>query len=303
MNDKPTYDIDLLHVKNSFLSGMEILLKKIISFIKRYFWILAALFVLGAGLGFIMDKYLKSYESKILVSPNFNTVDYVYNKVELIDSRIRDNDVPFLEKLGISKDDRVTEITIKPLADIYALAQRDDINYDVFKTMTDNADAKNVIEDFITSKNFERHIITVSSKKLIPKETLEKIMLNLNAGEYYQMMRKDIAANLEDKIVKNDSLIIQIDRILQGFNSPQGQGSVFLSEKAQLSELLNQKIDIIEENQQLKVHRHNLEYIVTPLDYSVNLLKKDGMRGKYKFTIPVVFLGLFLLFILVKRYW
>ena len=245
---------------------------------------------------------MKCYESKILVTPNFQTVDYVYNKVDVVDSRLRDNDTVFLNKLGINKDYKVKTIEIKPLSDIYNLVQKDDKNYDVFKTMSDNADAKGVIEDFITSKNFDKHIITVNSKRLIPQKTLENIMQFLNSGEFYQVLRKDIADNLTDKIQLNDSVIAQIDGILNDFNANPG-GNVFLSEKAQLSELVAQKIDIIEENQQLKVHRHNLDYIVTPLDYSVNLLQKEGLRGKYKIIIPLVFLGLFLLFLLVKRYW
>ena len=70
-------------------------------FIQKKIIIIAALFILGVGLGFYLDKN-SSYTHEIVVIPNFGSNDYLYEKVELIFSKLKERDAAFFKSIGIS---------------------------------------------------------------------------------------------------------------------------------------------------------------------------------------------------------
>ncbi len=303
VNDKN--EIDLQQLSNSIKRRMDNTLQIIprtISFIKKNILLIIVLLILGVVLGYVVDKYKKNYESNIIALPNFGTVDYLYEKVSLLNSKIGQNEVDFLKKVNITPEEKITKVEIEPLPNLYEFISQDENYYNVFKTLSENTDATKVVENLSTSKNFKNHLITISSKEKINQNTLESIMQFINSSKYYSDIRKDIIANVKNKMVVNDSTIKQIDAIL---NSVPKEGSssstIFLNENSQLKDLVEQKVDLVQENHELKVHLHNLDYIVTPLDYSDNLENNTGLNGKYKYILPIILVGLFFVISLLRR--
>ncbi|MDO5655136.1 MAG: hypothetical protein Q4G27_03235 [Flavobacteriaceae bacterium] len=301
MRDKHS-EIDLQDVSNSVYKILRNSISYTIDFIKKYFWIFVLLTIAGLISGYFMDKYLKKYESNLMVQPNFHTVDYLYDKISLLDSELGSDNKSFLEELKITPDDKIYMIEVKPLVDIYTLVSQNDSYYNVFKTLSENADAGKVVENFTTGKNFSRHNITVYSKNKINPETLTKISEYLNNSEVHEKYRKTIQDNLRDKIVSNDTIIKQIDQLISSVQqSNRSSSNIAISTESQLSDLVEHKIKLIEENHELKVHDYNLDYIITPIGQTANHISKKGLRGKYKFIMPLVFLTMFCGFIFVRK--
>jgi hypothetical protein len=50
--------------------------------------------IIGIGLGFYLDKTQKKFD-QIIVTPNFKSTDYLYSKINLINSKIIERDIAF----------------------------------------------------------------------------------------------------------------------------------------------------------------------------------------------------------------
>ena len=73
-------EIDLTQIAQNVNGIFESLLNRVfrfILFIKRNIVVLTALFIVGAVIGFYLDKKIKSYNNQIIVSPNFGSTDYL----------------------------------------------------------------------------------------------------------------------------------------------------------------------------------------------------------------------------------
>ena len=208
----------------------------------------------------------------------------------------------FLNKVGVDQSLGVFKIEVTPIDDLYKFLNQEDKYYDIFKTLSENNDAKKIAEDPSTSKYFVRHLITVSSKRKIDTKTLDNIVRYLNSSEFYQIYRVEILKNIQEKIVVNDSTIKQIDQILKKSGSlTTNPSTLSLNNDSQLNDLVKEKLKILEDNHQLKVHLHNLKYIITPLNYTENIIVTSGFNGKYHLIFPLILIGLFIIIILTKR--
>lgn len=297
-------EIDLLKVSNSLKNGLTKSLKIIpntINFIKRNILILVGLLIVGSISGFFYNKYEKAYNSNIIVTPNFETVDYLYEKVTLLNSHIQQNDKDFLQKVGINPSYKIYKVEVKPISDIYKFLNQGDKYFDIFNTLSENNDAKKVAEDFSTSKNFPKHLLTIGSVSKIDQKVLDNIIKYLNTSDYYQVARVQVLKNSNEKIVINDSIIKQIDAILKNAGTAKNNTSIFFNEQSQLNDLIDQKNKAVAENHYLKVEKFNLKYIIAPLDFSKNIEDNTGLKGKYHLVFPLIFIGLFIVISLIKK--
>lgn len=297
-------EIDLLKVSNSLKNGLTKSLKIIpntLNFIKRNILILVGLLIIGIVAGYFYNKYEKAYNSNIIVTPNFETVDYLYEKITLLNSHIQQNDKDFLQKVGINPSYKIYKVEVKPISDLYRFLNQEDKYFDIFNTLSENNDAKKVAEDFSTSKNFPKHLLTVSSKTKIDQKVLDNIIKYLNTSDYYQVARVQVLKNSNEKIVINDSIIKQIDAILKNAGTAKNNTSIFFNEQSQLNDLIDQKNKAVAENHYLKVEKFNLKYIVAPLDFSKNIEDNTGLKGKYHLVFPLILIGLFIVISLIKK--
>ncbi len=175
-----------MQVSNSIKKGLNKYVNfvpKTIKFLKKkILFFLVLLFILGAVGGFFYNKLAEKYDSNIIVTPNFDTVDYLNEKIVLLNSKIQQNDTVFLNKVGLNKSSKITGIKITPITNLYKFLNEEDNYYEIFKTLAENNDAKKVAEDPETSKYFKNHLITINSNKKIDKNDLGNIM-NLSQFE------------------------------------------------------------------------------------------------------------------------
>ena len=113
-NNSENQEVDLSQISKKIGSLFEEISNSIfkgILFIKKNIIAIGLLFILGAVLGFYLDKNFKMYDNQLIVSPNFDTVDYLYSKINLINSKINENDTVFLkETVGIKEPSKLIKI-------------------------------------------------------------------------------------------------------------------------------------------------------------------------------------------------
>lgn len=297
-------EIDLSQISKKIGSYVDAVLMSIfkgILFIKKNLVIIIGLFVLGAGLGYYLDTVLKSYTSTITVNPNFGSTEYLYQKISLLNSRIKEGDVNFLKnEVGIAQPELINSIKIEPITDVFNFVGSKEANLELIKLMAEDGELSKIIEDPVTSKNYPYHNITIATSKSISKESVILPILNfIEQSDYFKKIQTEYVQNLNKKITANDSIISQINLVINTFANKKGVSNdkmVYYNENTQLNEIINTKNTLVLEQGTLAINKINFEKIVKESSVSINLLNTKSLNGKEKLVLPFLFVFLFVFF-------
>lgn len=312
MTNSEDKEIDLSQVTqkigNVFQSFSDRIFDGIL-FLKRNIIIISILFVLGGGLGYYMDKSEKSYNNQIIVIPNFESVDYLYAKVELLNAKIKERDYAFLTKLGIKRPKDISKIEVEPIIDIYRFIDNSDENFQMIKLMAEDGDMQKILEDQVTSKNYKFHTISFLTHGTTNRsETLEPLMKFFNDSDYYRMVQKEKINDVELKIKSNQETIDQINGILNQFSgniSSQQKSDklIYYNENTQLNDVIKTKNQLINDQGYLNIERNNYKDIIKESSATINVRNTKSLNGKMKLILPVLFIGLFLCFGMLRSFY
>lgn len=317
MNNSPqnndSQEIDLSQISRKiggFFDGIIFNIFRTIFFLKRNIILVGILLVIGVGLGYFMDKKLKSYDNQIMVMPNFESTDYLYSKVGLLNSKIKEGDTVFLKSIvGVKNPKKIGLIEINPITDVYKFIKDKDINFEMIKLMAEDGDIKKIIQENTTSKNYPFHLITFSTSEATSfDKTVNPILNYLNQSDYYAKIQKEYLNNVRIKMIENDSIITQINGFLNSFSntvnaSQKSDKLVYYNENSQLNDVIKTKDQLVYEQGLHRLELVNLDKIIKDSSVTINSKNTTGLNGKMKFIIPLFFiLVLVLLKIFGKAY-
>jgi hypothetical protein len=306
-------ELDLSQISRKighFFEGISNRIFKWILFFKRNIIWIGILFFVGAGLGFYLDKNTKIYDNQIIVSPNFGSIDYLYARVELINSKIVEGDTMFLKnEVGIKEPKKLRGIKVIPITDVYKFIENKAQNFELIKLMAEDGDIEKVIEESITSKNYPYHLIEFSTVNLTSNEaTVKPILDYLNNSDYYKMIQKEFVNNVKIKMVENDSVIGQINSFLNTFNntmsgSQKSDKLVYYNENSQLDEVIKTKDALINEQGSHRLQLVSLDKVIKDNSVTLNVKNNKRMNGKKKIILPFLFIFLFVSVNYFKSYY
>lgn len=301
---------DLSKTIGNFFDRINALLFRSIQFFIRNWIIILVLIVLGFGLGWFLDSNKKTFQNEVIVTPNFGSVDYLYSKIDLIESKIVSGDTVFLKKVvGISNPKAIKKIEIKPIADVYKFIEDKEQNFELIKLMAEVGEVKKVLEDNITSKNYTFHTISfVSNKEVNDKEIVAPLIQYLNSSQYFSALQKIGYKNLEQQIVKNDTIIAQIDDVLNGFsntvkNGPKNDKLVYYNENTQLNDLIKTKQTLIVDQGRNRLKLVNYDKAIKEINTTLNINIVKLTNGNFKILLPLIFIFFFVFMYLFKKFY
>jgi hypothetical protein len=276
-------------------------------FVKKHIAILIALFVIGAGIGTYLDRESKEYLNKVYVIPNFNSIDYLYEQVDRIESKLKKNDKEFVKSLGIKNPELLSSIEIEPVVDIYdfltqagSAAEHEQSKVELFRIISDNADVDKVIKEKVTSRNYRYHLITIGTSKEVDRdEVIDPILNNLNSNPYLLEVQKECIVNLHDKVQQNDSVIKQINNVIAGYSAQAKSSSpsmLYYNNNTNISELLNLKNALVRENGDSRITEIDFQKVIKDVAVVSNINDNVPLIAKLKVILPLLFIGLFLVF-------
>ena len=185
-------------IKN-FFNGIVNSIFDFIFFVKKKIVIIGVLFVVGVVLAFLLDT--KIYNQEISVIPNFGSNEYLYQKIEQIDTKLREEDDSFFKELGIKNPKDVVGIEIEAYPAIYNFVNNKEQgnNFELIKLMAEDGDIDKIMQGEITSKNYYHHKISIKTKGKLKKEEFITPVLNyLNANPYFEIQQKVYQKKLAD---------------------------------------------------------------------------------------------------------
>ena len=305
-------EIDLGQVFQKIKDSFNTVLDSIFDFllyIKRNIIVLFLLVVVGAGIGYFLDKNTKKYEHNIIVTPNFGSTEYLYAKIALLSSKKKEKDTLFLNSIGIKNSKNFSKIEIEPIIDVYKFIASRPENFELIKLMAEDGDLDKIIENDITSKNYPFHLIKIGTNdEAVYKETIEPILKFLNQSDYFEAIRIQNLQNIKEKMVANDSTISQINTLLNEFsktssNNQKSDKLVYYNENNQLNEIIKTKENLVVEQGINRINLINSDKIIKEISTTLNVKNTKGLNNKMKIILPFIFLVLFFLLSILKRFY
>ncbi|MBN8640947.1 MAG: hypothetical protein J0L86_03965 [Flavobacteriales bacterium] len=302
-NNTDSQEIDLLQISRSIsnsLASFKYFLYSGIRFVINNIILLGILFVIGVGLGFYMDKTQKTYDHEIIVTPNFGSTDYLYSKIQLLKSKVKEKDEDFLKAIGIKNPNSLKRIEINPVTDVYRFVNNSDKNFELLKLMAEDGDIKKILEENTTSKNYIFHKVSfTTSESTNDDSTIKPILEFLNDTDFYRKLQKEYMNNIKEKMVSNDSIISQIDGVLNEFSNTVNSSSkndklVYYNENTQLNDVIKTKDEMVQEQGDLRVSLVSLDKIIKDNSSTINIENTESINGKMKLVLPFLFIFIYL---------
>nr|WP_315161461.1 hypothetical protein [uncultured Flavobacterium sp.] len=312
-NNQEDQEIDLTQISKKIgrlFEWINTFLFRCIQFFVKNAIVILILLAIGVGLGFYLDVTKKTYDHQIIVTPNFESTDYLYSKIDLIESKIKEQDTVFLKEIvGIKNPKEIIKIEIKPITDVYKFIENKTENFELIKLMAEGGDIKKILEDNLTSKNYSLHTITFKTKNQTNNtETVQPILIFLNETDYYKKVQKETVNNIQIKMIQNDTIISQINGVLNGFSNmvngaQKSDKLVYYNENTQLNDVIKTKETLINEQGNHRVDLVGLDKIIKDNNSTLNIENTNSVNGKLKLVLPVLFLLSFILIRLFLAYY
>ncbi|RZS99310.1 hypothetical protein [Aquimarina brevivitae] len=284
-------------IKSLFNAVLSALVAIIQFFIKRVI-LFGSLIILGAIVGFFLDKQFGDVEitQKVVIQPQNETALYVYNFFENLSSRLGDEQ--YARQLGIQPtwSENIKKVEITPIVAIEDVFDKLHNNYQdngFLYTIQDYSVNELADDKFIPFYKYHQIQITFNEVKeyngLITKKILDHLLNNNHFSKETQLE----VQQAEEELVSNKASLNFIDNYLNKINSESSQNkekTVVITDDSDtptIAGLLKQKtalLNAIAKNQQ-KIRLTNKPFNVVDNTGVVTLDKK--VYKKWVVLVPV----------------
>ncbi|WP_086476194.1 hypothetical protein [Arenibacter amylolyticus] len=282
-------------------------------FLQRHFLKFTIAAVIGLAIGIYLDMTkTPKYVSTMVVEPNFNSVQQLYNNINFYNELAEAQDsVALAEALNISVQEAAD---IKKFdVDSYSDDNQKIALFDKFVRSLDSTTKKAIdIDKYLKNFNsFDARFHTISvtaTNNSVAKKIQPSIINSISRNEYFKLQQNisDLNISLQDSLYKKqlmevDSLqylykrvmIKEAEKPMQGTSISLGQGEG--KENKELA-LINEVERLKENLVLLNTERANKSSILNVISaFPRTGVEVKGVLNSYKFWIPLGFIGLTLL--------
>jgi len=298
----------LFNFIGSIFKGIFHIIILFLIFIQKNFILLGATVLVGGIGGYFLDESTPPvYISRMVVEPNFNSVQQLYNNVEFYNDLAEAKDsVALATALNITEGEAAT------IKEIYLDSYSDENQkiklFDEFVRSLDSTTRKAIdFEDYL--KNFNSmdasfHRVTiVSTNSRVAKRAQPSIINSISVNDYFKLQKRISDENLalqdtiyRKQLVEIDSLqslyktvlVKEADKPMQGTNINLAEGGD--SKNRELA--LIQEKDILKDKLvELNEEKANKSTIVNVIsDFPARGVEERGIWKSYKFKVTLALL-------------
>ncbi len=273
--------------------------------------------VLGLALGFYLDTIKEPvFISTMVVEPNFNSAQQLYNNVNFYNELAKAQDSSALaEAMGISVSEaaKLKRFVVESYSDENQKVQLFDRFVRSLDSTTKKAiDMENYLKNFNAMDSRFHTISVTATNNTVAKKIQPSIIQSISRNEYFQLQQKisDQNISLQDSLYKKQLVEVdslqrlykrvmekEADKPLQGTNISLGENGS--KENKELA-LINQ-VDKLKQNLvQLNEERANKSSILNVISaFPRRGVEVKGIWYSNKFRIPLGFIGITLLILIM----
>lgn len=300
MEDKPSSEEigvqDLFRQFGEILNRITNLFLRFFNFILRNLIILIVLVVVGATIGYFMDKTTdEKFETDFVVSTVVpGSGNYLEKGLAEFKSDLNREDIDWRKKWNIDTEQKPTvsfETSSNMRVRFMSEGEEEYIDFLKSNAALDLAGVENSLKEEAVSYNVK----VIHSAETDANKVLEGILLQLRDNDYFKELSREVSKDLIFRKESNYFLLSQIDSLFKSVskgmskNAASSNDVVFNNQAMDLGELVNRRIELQEDNSDV------IEKSVLAEDL---LRKTDEGRSKkiphnYIVIIPCVLVGLF----------
>lgn len=302
VNNNQTEEIDLgflIHKINQLFKKAVVTFFQIITFYLNYKFIVLALIIMGVAYGYYKDATSKPvFKNEAIVIPNFESVDYLYDKVEALNAKITSKDTVYLKTILDTNYRKVRKIEIEPIIDIYNFAAQSRENIDIFRILFQNQELSYFVEDITTSKYYKYHRLNFVIRGEDQSPLIVKQLLTyFNDNEHFADYQKIYSENTAFQIKQNTSIIAQVDSLIQSTISfskkTNGNQSVSINDNSDLGNLMFRKQEALNARIDLLKQEKDIIQPIKEVSLNFNLPTDKGFILRNKVKYPIIFILIF----------
>jgi len=292
----------------NIFKGLFHLLILFLLFLQKHVIVLGASLIFGGIGGYFLDSTSpEMYISKMVVEPNFNSVQQLYNNLSFYNDLAKAKD-----SSALATALNITEREAASINEIFADSYSDENQkiklFDEFVRELDTTTRKTIdFENYL--KNFNsldarfHQISVISTDNRVAKKMQPAILSSISVNDYFKLQKKinDENLKLQEEIYKQqlieiDSLqslyktvlVKEADKPMQGTNISLAEGG----ESSNRELVLVQEKDVLKEKLvKLNEERANKSSIVNVIsDFPTRGVEQKGLWNSYKFKLPILLL-------------
>lgn len=294
----------------SIFKGIFHVLMLFLLFIQKNIIVIGTALVIGAIGGYILDKILpEKYISKMVVEPNFNSVQQLYNNIAFYNDLAEAQD-----SVALATALNITEHEAASIKEVFADSYSDENQkiklFDEFVRELDTTTIKTIdFENYL--KNFNsldarfHQISLVSTDNRVAKKTQPAILGSISVNGYFKLQKRinDENLALQDSIYRQQ--LVEIDSLQSLYRTvlvkeaekPMQGTSINMAENG---ESQNRELALVQERDVLKQRlvelnkdRANKSSIINVIsDFPTRGVEQKGVWNSYKFKLPLALLAL-----------
>lgn len=297
----------------NIFKGIFAIILVFLLFLQKHFlkFVIAGIIGLAIGIYLDMTKETK-FISSMVVEPNFNSVQQLYNNVNFYNELAEAEDSTALaEALDISPSEAfsIKQFTVESYSDENQKVQLFDKFVRSLDTTTQKAiDMEAYLKNF-NSLDARFHTISVTATdNAIAKKLQPSIINSISRNDYFNLQKKisDINIELQDslytkQVIEIDSLQLlykrvmlkEADKPMQGTNISLGEsGGKENKELSLINKMEELKTSLVALNEE-KANKSSIVNVISA--FPKKGVEVKGIWKSYKFLIPMVFIGFTLL--------
>jgi hypothetical protein len=268
---------------------------------------------LAVGIFLDINKELR-FISTMVVEPNFNSVQQLYNNINFYNELAEAKDSTALaEALNISKKEAssIKELSVESYSDENQKIQLFDKFVRSLDTTTQKTlDMKSYLKNFNSFDARFHTISVIASDNGIAKKIQSSIINSISRNDYFELQKNisDLNIKLQDSLYKKqvteiDSLQVlykkvmlkEADKAMEGTNISLGEnGEENNKELALINKINELKTSLVELNEE-RANKASILNVIS--EFPRKGVEVKGFLNSYKFLVPCILLG-FTLFVL-----
>tara|TARA_R110000744_G_scaffold85495_1_gene167100 strand:+ start:51 stop:1046 length:996 start_codon:yes stop_codon:yes gene_type:complete len=280
-------------------------------YLKKNIFILIGLVVFGFALGYGLSKIIsKKMKSEVIVKPQLESKNYLYDVIGEIQSNISAQDTLFFKNIGIEEIDfNGLEVDISRV--IEEGNTESDLKYLELLQSFENTDAiADIVRAELQNKSSFNHRITFYYKNLEQGKVFANQVMNyINTNAYFGGMLKVYRNNAINRIEQNQTLLAQVDVIITNYtnnlaskkdNLVSNQIILDNQEQVSIAKLFELKNVLIRDIESKKLELEERSESVSIINFGQPQVVKNSFFGRNIVFIPLLLLSLFFLISLIR---
>ncbi len=288
-------------------------------FLQKNFILLVSAVVLGGVGGFLADLFkTPKYISRMVVEPNFNSVQQLYNNIDFYNDLAKAEDSVSLSnafEITVTEAASIREVFVDSYSDEnQKIRLFDEFIRELDTTTVKALDYESYLKNFNSLDARFHRISVIATDDKVAKKIQPAIVKSIAANDYFKLQKRinDENLDLQEKIYNQqlteiDSLQLLYKTVLvKEADKPMQGTNINLAENG---ESQNKELALVQEREILKNRlvalnreRANKSSILNVIsDFPIRGVEQRGFWNSYKFISPIAFLIITIIMLVIRN--